>query len=114
MPKSALRPCRHPGCPNLVKRGYCIQHQREQQVATRVVRERYEQRTHRGTAQERGYDWEWTRISKRYLALHPYCQRCGARAVLVHHRVPIAEGGTNDESNLASSCQSCHNKVHGT
>jgi 5-methylcytosine-specific restriction protein A len=114
MPQRAARPCSQPGCPALVHVGrYCLQHQRERQVAANVVRDRYEQRTQRGTAAERGYDAGWQEISKRYLAAHPWCQRCGQRAVLVHHRVPIAQGGTNDESNLASSCQSCHNKVHG-
>ena len=30
----------------------------------------------------------------------------------VHHIIPLAEGGTHDESNLMSLCRSCHEKIH--
>lgn len=30
----------------------------------------------------------------------------------VHHKVPLAEGGTHDRSNLISLCKSCHAQIH--
>ena len=30
----------------------------------------------------------------------------------VHHKLPLAEGGTHDEGNLISLCQSCHARIH--
>lgn len=33
-------------------------------------------------------------------------------ATLVHHRKPLANGDTNDESNLMSLCVSCHERIH--
>ena len=61
----------------------------------------------------RGYDsaeryggiWRW--IRNRYITAHPLCERCLEHgklihAVLVHHIKPLADGGTNDESNLMS------------
>jgi len=30
----------------------------------------------------------------------------------IHHKVRIADGGTNDRSNLQVLCEECHRKVH--
>lgn len=30
----------------------------------------------------------------------------------VHHKIPVKRGGTHDENNLMSLCQSCHTKIH--
>jgi len=114
MPRRAAHPCSHPGCPALVRQGsYCPEHQREKQMADRVVRERYEDRTQRGSATERGYGATWTQTSRRFLAEHSYCQRCGQPATIVHHKIARAQGGRDDEDNLAPLCASCHNIVHG-
>jgi 5-methylcytosine-specific restriction endonuclease McrA len=42
------------------------------------------------------------------------CQRCGNEHKLtIHHIKPVSEGGTNDLSNMALLCDTCHKKVHG-
>jgi len=38
---------------------------------------------------------------------------CGRRTLLeLHHRVPVARGGTNHASNLVTSCHGCHQALH--
>jgi len=43
------------------------------------------------------------------------CRMCGefanGRALDVHHIVPVSTGGTNEEWNLITLCQSCHRKA---
>ncbi len=63
------------------------------------------------------YGTAWKIIRKRYIAAHPLCEeclRCGfaVPAEHVHHIIPLADGGTNDESNLMSLCKSCHSRIH--
>ena len=42
------------------------------------------------------------------------CLRCGAEENLeVHHIRPVGNGGTNDDSNLATLCERCHIAAHG-
>jgi hypothetical protein len=44
-------------------------------------------------------------------ALGGKCEECGAVGDLeIHHRVPLAAGGTNKLSNLALLCRNCHRK----
>jgi HNH endonuclease len=44
-------------------------------------------------------------------ALGGKCEKCGAAYDLqIHHRVPLAAGGTNQLSNLAVLCRVCHGK----
>jgi hypothetical protein len=45
------------------------------------------------------------------LALGGKCDECGAfNDLQVHHKVPLAAGGTNQFSNLAVLCRACHKK----
>lgn len=115
MPHRAKRPCAAPGCTSLVSHGrYCAEHRHlaaRNHIALRQARKDYEQRVNRPSASERGYDADWQVIRARFLAEHPRCP-CGERATLVHHIIPLAAGGTNDEDNLVALCASCHNKVH--
>ena len=30
----------------------------------------------------------------------------------VHHKLPLAEGGTHEDSNLIALCKSCHARIH--
>jgi len=44
------------------------------------------------------------------------CEQCKSEGRLtaaeeVHHILPLADGGTNDESNLMALCKSCHSKI---
>lgn len=44
------------------------------------------------------------------------CLRCGLEneaGLEVHHILPISQGGTNDDSNLATLCPHCHEAAHG-
>jgi len=45
---------------------------------------------------------------------HNYCVACGNTENLhQHHLVPRSVGGSDDESNLITLCNSCHGKIHG-
>ena len=111
MPMKLKRPCRYSGCPKLTdhKSGYCEDHRKEMQ--------RYYEHFTRGYNQHERYGSSWKKIRDRYLGSHPLCEAClglgkATVATLVHHRKPLANGGTNDESNLMSLCVSCHEKIH--
>lgn len=50
-------------------------------------------------------------LNQAYLLDHPFCEVCYEKGVLVeveevHHKIPLAEGGTHDRSNLISLCKS--------
>ncbi len=65
----------------------------------------------------RKYGRAWKRIRDRYAKVHPLCEHCLEEGRLtpveeVHHIVPISQGGTHNENNLMSLCQSCHTKIH--
>lgn len=66
----------------------------------------------RGTAAQRGYDYEWQKARKQFLINHPLCVQCGAPANVAHHHTRRRDGGSNDESNLDALCQSCHSRLH--
>lgn len=97
-----LQPCRHAGCPNLVRGGgYCPHHQRE----------RYrEQDSRRRTPAERGYGQSWRRLRVRVLRERPVCERCEGKAVLVHHR--DHNPANVERGNLESLCRRCHEREH--
>ena len=41
------------------------------------------------------------------------CAKCGSKEnIEIHHMIPLAMGGTNDEINLIPLCHSCHKKIH--
>ena len=109
MPKKPKKPCAYPDCPNLTHGTYCEQHQTQ-------ARRQYDQyRRPADTAKK--YGRAWHRIRARYAAAHPLCERCLQEGKLtpveeVHHIVPISQGGTHEETNLMSLCQSCHTKIH--
>ena len=111
MPKKQKRPCRFVGCPKLTdnKSGYCIDHDKPMQ-------KHYNKFT-RGYDSKERYGGKWQKIRNRHIRKYPLCELCKRQgkfvaANLVHHVLPIADGGTNDESNLLSLCASCHEKIH--
>jgi 5-methylcytosine-specific restriction enzyme A len=103
MPRSASGPCRYPGCTALgTSRGYCPTHA--------AARER-----ERGTPTQRGYTAGWRRIRARFLVMNPLCADCRERgrytvATEVHHLVPLRDGGTHEDGNLAALCKRCHSR----
>ena len=109
MPNAAPRPCRHPGCGQLVRdgSGYCATHQGDRKLG-KFADDR------RGSRQERGYGAEWEGTRKRILrrdkGLCQVCLKAGKfrPARQVDHIVPKFEGGTEDDDNLQSICLDCH------
>ncbi len=111
MPRKPDKPCSYPGCPKLVPAGqtFCSEHMKQ-------MNQRYE-RYERDPATRSRYGKQWKRIRYKYVQEHPFCEECMKHGELVlteqvHHIVPLAEGGTNDESNLMSLCKSCHSRIH--
>lgn len=105
------RPCARPGCPNLVRRGRCPEHQKDDPSD-------WSNRKHDPT--QRLYSSaRWQRVRERYRKRHPICERCAAQGKttpveVVHHRKPIKEGGAPfDERNLEGLCRTHHREEHG-
>lgn len=109
MPRKPMHPCSIPGCPNLTYSRYCELHTKEEN-------KRYETYD-RDKATKKLYSGSWKRIRESYFKRHPFCEYCYAKGILVkaehvHHKVPLKEGGSNNEENLVSLCKPCHSKEH--
>ena len=109
VPSKPKRPCSFPGCPRLTNGRFCEEH-------ARVEAKRYEQYD-RDPETRRRYGRVWKRIRDAYVQQHPVCELCQRDGRLVateevHHKVPLAEGGTHDRNNLISLCKACHAKIH--
>ena len=105
MPKAALKPCKYPGCPELVASGYCERHKKERGGA--VVRDPNRQRL---------YGRRWQKMRVKQLKNQPWCEIClengvHTLATQVHH-VERHEGDEHMfyNSPLQSLCISCHSK----
>lgn len=64
----------------------------------------------RPNARARGYDREWEKARADWLAAYPSCVRCGAKATLVDHIIPIRKAPHRrlDRTNFQSLCTPCH------
>jgi 5-methylcytosine-specific restriction endonuclease McrA len=64
----------------------------------------------RPSRQARGYDAEWDKARADYLAAYPSCRRCGAKANLVDHIIPIRKAPHRrlDRTNFQALCTACH------
>lgn len=65
----------------------------------------------RGSASERGYDHQWSKLSKAKLAANPVCEMCcHTLASLVDHIRPVRSRPDLRLcwENLQSLCRSCH------
>lgn len=92
--------CNVPGCPTLIPAGTsrCPEHGGNQRTG----------RPRTGTT-TRAYRTTRARV----LAMHNgRCARCPAPATVVHHIVPVSEGGSNTAANLTPLCQRCHDHAH--
>lgn len=57
---------------------------------------------------------------KEFLCAHLKCAECGkgfepysnSDSWVLHHKIPIAEGGTDDPGNRIPLCRLCHNRIH--
>lgn len=101
--RRAARVCSEPGCSNLVwgDERLCEGHTAERRRQVDAARP---------TSAQRGYDAAWQRIRKAFLAEHPHCVDCGRAATEVDHIIALADGGTNDWSNLQAKCKSHHSQ----
>ena len=109
MPYKPAHPCHWPGCGKLTHNRYCEEH-------TKQSHKNYE-KYGRDPAVRRRYGRPWSRIRASYVKTHPFCEECFSRGIIVpveevHHKLPLAEGGTHDRDNLISLCKSCHARIH--
>lgn len=108
MPRKPKRPCSYSGCAALTEGLYCEAHQKQ-------VTSQYN-RYGRSSEMKRRYNGAWPRIRKRFITAHPLCEVCRREgrvtaAAEVHHILPLANGGTHDESNLMALCKECHSRI---
>ena len=112
MPMKPKRPCRMTSCRNFAVEGncYCKEHKRQM--------DKYYEKFQRGYKPSERYDKVWRLIRDKYIAKHPMCEMCmeegkATIAKVVHHKLPLSQGGTHDEYNLMSLCPHHHGKIHG-
>jgi 5-methylcytosine-specific restriction endonuclease McrA len=102
MPYRPLRPC-----------SKCRRHLTEGRFCAGCKREHYKDTDRRrGTSAQRGYGADWQAIRREVLDRDPCCVMCGRpgeKGDHVDHVVPKRRGGTDDLSNLARLCPTCHN-----
>ncbi len=106
MPSKPKKPCKHPGCNQLIPSGarYCEGH---------VVLHKNNVKTTR----EKGYDSRWRKARSRFLKAHPLCVKCLDQGLLVgatvvDHIVPH-RGDKElfwDVSNWQPLCKPCHDR----
>lgn len=104
----AKRPCAMPQCPDFaVNAGYCDKHQDRIKKMDQA----------RGNSHQRGYNHDWRKASKEYLAAHPLCVSCQKRNIImpadVTDHITPHKGDKDkfwDQSNWQALCESCHNR----
>lgn len=94
-----LRVCGEPGCPHLVERGRCDEHDR--------ARDPRSTRNHRGVSpSRRGHGAAYQRARAALLADGPACHWCGAPATTADYARPWSRGGTL--ADLVPACRRCN------
>lgn len=103
MPTRAPRICGHCGKTHLSGEQCAL-------IAARNKARKASHDANRPSRQARGYDAEWDRARRDYLAAYPSCVRCGRPASLVDHIIPIRKAPHRrlDRSNFQSLCTPCH------
>jgi 5-methylcytosine-specific restriction protein A len=102
MPAAPLKPCPERGCPRLVRRGRCRQHD---------LKRRHD--ALRPTSTARGYGAAWRKLRGLVLQRDPVCRDasgCNQRSTDVDHIVARKHGGTDDPSNLRGLCHRHHSR----
>ena len=102
-----LKPCRHPGCSELTRDGYCQRHKPKR------------------AQRKESADWHWMYFTRIWtddlrptqLFLEPFCRACAkqglrTRATVVDHVEPHRGDWAlfTDRTNLQSLCEQCHNR----
>lgn len=117
----ALRPCRQPGCINLVLWGYCDEHKpiidKEEKVKAIGYLRTLDKK--KDPKEIKFYTSRpWIKTSKLYRLKHPLCERCENRGLIkasemVHHKTELREiwrikGNPLSWRYLQALCNSCH------
>jgi len=116
MPSKSLKFCSHPSCNELTTERYCDIHREQHELIEKEKNTRYEKARSKESAQI--YDRTWQKVRLAYLKRNPLCEECLKQdrvtpAVLVHHIVPIKQGGNRlNEDNLMSLCFAHHEEKH--
>jgi len=70
------------------------------------------------TTGERGYDWQWRKLSERIRKDRPLCEHCLTKgkvwpATECHHKIKIADAPhlRLDIDNIMSVCSECHREL---
>ena len=109
MPLAPPTPCAQPGCPELTRRErFCIQHKK-------AHNQRIDQA--RRPSRKLAYGRNWRKRRLVLLGRDPVCHAvlpggavCRGAATEVDHIVPLADGGSNRDSNLQTMCKGCHSR----
>lgn len=121
MAQTSLRPCAHPGCPNLVREGrYCSEHQHKEHERRREVQEAYDHQQRDAKTTEFYASSAWRAVRRMALRRDKWlCQDCLKRgrvqpADTVHHVVEVKDDWSRrlELGNLVSLCAGCHNARH--
>ncbi len=107
MPNKPLKPCKYPGCPELVTSGYCAAHEQMRGYD-------------RDPKRQRLYSTAWKKRRLNHLAKYPWCEECLSKGIYteatdVHHVIPH-RGDVKIfwSSPLQSLCHACHSRITAT
>lgn len=91
-----MKVCSTPGCPDLTNSTYCEAHLPPQM--------------HRWHTSKRVSPPGWEKVRRRVLYAAKWkCYRCGGRATIADHHLPMAWGGAPlEKANLRAMCGRCH------
>lgn len=104
----AIKAPRICGCGKLVPSGTRCECQKKSDAERKARFDRT-----RPNSSARGYTGTWDRARAAYLAKHPFCRRCGGRAIVVDHTTPH-RGDMDlfwDRSNWQALCTNCHSSA---
>lgn len=113
MPYKPKKPCRYPGCPELISGKttppYCDTHKKK--------KDKDYDKYYRDKKKRRLYNHRWRKAREIYLQQHPLCVECKSRgdiaiADVVDHITPH-KGDYDlfwDEDNWQPLCETCHNR----
>ena len=102
MTNKIMKPCRHVGCKNVVKNGYCEEH-------------RTKKNDTRPNSNSRGYNTHWRKFRLVFLSANPLCTNClkmdrHTPATVVDH-IRDHKGNYDlfwDIDNMQALCKRCH------